>query len=290
MPKVSVILPTYNRVNYLLESVNSILEQSFTDFELIISDNASTDNTEEIVKGIKDKRIVYNRNAKNIGVSRNYNKCLELCTGEYIQIFSDDDIMMKDCLSKSVSILDGNLDVGLVHTDIKMIDAQGKIISNSHWANMAWKKWATVHNSSKLFNKETYHKYLYRIQNIICMPTVMIRKSIISKIGYMDEALKVLVDLDYWLKITLFSDVYFINEKLVYYRTHPGSTYLHDSSIDVNKRELEHIKNSLKNNFSESTIVNNKLQDVMQTSMFYFHYNYLALGMALVKSILRIKK
>ena len=94
--KVTVAIPTYNRAHYLPEAIESVLAQTFQDFELLILDNASTDNTPELVKSFKDERIRYVRNQTNIGMFGNCNKALELARGEYVIIFHDDDIRKKN--------------------------------------------------------------------------------------------------------------------------------------------------------------------------------------------------
>ncbi|HAK80314.1 MAG TPA: glycosyl transferase, partial [Runella sp.] len=145
MKKVSVIVPTFNRATYLKVAIESILKQKYKNLEIIITDNASTDNTIEIVEAFNDERIIYYRNPENIGIARNHNKALELCTGEYIQLFSDDDIMLPGCIQKKVDIFNRFQSVGLVHSDINIINSSGVITSESHWAKKAWKKWSNLH-------------------------------------------------------------------------------------------------------------------------------------------------
>lgn len=115
-PKVSVLTPIYNtNPEHLREMIESILNQTFTDFEFLIL-NDSPENTEldKIVKSYRDERIKYFKNEKNLGISASRNKLLKMARGEYIAIFDHDDISMPDRLAQEVEFLDKNLDVGVV--------------------------------------------------------------------------------------------------------------------------------------------------------------------------------
>lgn len=287
MPKVSVLVPTFNRAAYVVESLKSILAQSYTDFEVIVIDDCSTDDTPYQIMALDDVRIRYIRNSENIGLARNYSKALEFSTGEYIQFFSDDDIMNPECLMENTRAMEYYPSVGLVHSDINIIDAKGIIVSTSHWAVNIWKKWEQVHSRSRKFRKEEYHRYLYRIYNTICLPTVMIRRILLEKVGYMNHQLVMLIDLDYWLKCTLFADVYFVNRKLVNFRIHPQSTTSRTSTDALLSEEMTIIKFSLSHNFRTRMLVQNSyLHDIMYDSRFYTHYNYLRLAYSIVRRLI----
>lgn len=100
MPKISVCIPTYNSGEFLSEAIQSVLDQSFQNFELIISDNASEDNTTEIVNAFNDSRIQYYRNKKNIGMYENFNHCLDLAEGEYIKFLCATDYLVRAIFKK----------------------------------------------------------------------------------------------------------------------------------------------------------------------------------------------
>lgn len=94
-PKVSVCLLTYNRAKYLKQAIQSVLDQEFTDFELIIADNASTDETERVVRGFSDERLIYHRHPTNIGGIRNWNYAVRQARGKYVTVFHDDDLLLR---------------------------------------------------------------------------------------------------------------------------------------------------------------------------------------------------
>ena len=129
-PRVSIGLPVYNGENFLSAEIHSILNQTYSDFELIISDNASTDKTEEISRFFahSDKRIKYVRNATNIGAAQNYNRTFHLSSGTYFKWAAHDDVLEPTYLERCVEILDKYPDVILCHTDVKIIDEKGQLV------------------------------------------------------------------------------------------------------------------------------------------------------------------
>jgi glycosyltransferase involved in cell wall biosynthesis len=132
MPRVSVAIPVYNGENYLAHALDSILVQTFTDFELVISDNASTDRTEEICREFmrKDARIRYFRNAQNLGAAPNYNRCIDLAVGEYFKWAAHDDVCLPNYLKLCVNLLDSDDSIVLCHTATRFIDASGATIGD----------------------------------------------------------------------------------------------------------------------------------------------------------------
>lgn len=126
-PLVSIGLAVYNGEEYIREAVDSILSQTFTDFELIISDNASTDRTEEICRtyAAQDERVRYHRNTTNIGGANNENLTCEMARGKYFRWAAHDDVCAPTLLEKCVKVLDENPDVVLSYPVIVHIDAKG---------------------------------------------------------------------------------------------------------------------------------------------------------------------
>ena len=139
-PKVSIGLPVYNGARYLAETLESILAQTYTDFELVISDNASTDETEVICRSFaaRDKRIRYHRNVTNVGLSKNYTRAFELSSGEYFRWATYDDPIAPEYLASCVAVLDSDPSVVLVHSRSSRIDEHGRVKGNyDHQMNLA---------------------------------------------------------------------------------------------------------------------------------------------------------
>jgi len=131
-PYVSIGLPVFNGENYLEETLQSILAQTFSDFELIISDNASTDRTQEICETYarQDRRIRYTRHQTNLGAGPNFNRTVELSRGKYFKWAAHDDLLAPDYLEKCVAALDNDPSILLCHTKTKLINGAGEFIRN----------------------------------------------------------------------------------------------------------------------------------------------------------------
>jgi glycosyltransferase involved in cell wall biosynthesis len=131
-PRVSIGMPVYNREKYVGASIEAHLNQTYSDFELILTDNCSTDRSEEICRAYaaKDPRVKYFRNPRNLGAAGNYRRCFELSTGEYFRWTPSDDLVSPNLLERAVDILDHDPSVFVAYPRTKLIDAEGKIISD----------------------------------------------------------------------------------------------------------------------------------------------------------------
>jgi glycosyltransferase involved in cell wall biosynthesis len=212
MPKISICLPVYNSESFLAKSLNSILSQTFHDFEVIISDNASTDKTHEIAMyyANMDTRIRYFRNMKNIGVYQNYNQCLEYITGDYIYFFGSDDIMLPQNLESKALVLDSNYTVGVVVSSVSIIDQNEKQLN-----------WGNCHQYPRNELKSGKDWIIEDIgkRTTICHTSVMVRRTVLEKLdNFFDCNYLYASDFDLWLRIALISDIYFIKKILLNYR------------------------------------------------------------------------
>ena len=132
MPRVSIAVPTYNCEKYIAQSLESLLGQSYGDFELVISDNASTDNTEAVCRqyAAQDKRVRYVRRSENIGGPGNFRYVFSLCSGEYHKWSTADDHWHPDFLKEAVAVLDQKPDVVLCYPKTRKIDPEGATLSD----------------------------------------------------------------------------------------------------------------------------------------------------------------
>ena len=128
-PRVSIGLPVFNGENFLSEALDSILAQTYSDFELIISDNASTDSTQEICQTYtaKDQRISYFRNKSNLGGAKNFNRVFELSSGKYFKWAAHDDLCAPEYLKRCVEVLEHNDSVTICHSKTIYIDENGEV-------------------------------------------------------------------------------------------------------------------------------------------------------------------
>lgn len=207
--KVSVIVLTYNRAHMVTETIDSVLNQTFKDFELIVVDNESTDNTEEVIKSFTDERIRYFKHQNNglIGVNRNYG--ISKANGEYIAFCDDDDLWMPEKLERQVKLLDLDKELGLVYSDSYIMDENGNLERHS------------LRSSSRLLRGNVFDKLFQ--SNFIPMLTVMIRREVLSKVGGFEPKYIIALDYDLWLRIAEHYLIDFIEEPLAKYRIHSGS-------------------------------------------------------------------
>jgi len=209
-PLVSVCIPTYNSALYLKESLESIIHQTYDNLEIIVSDNASEDNTESIVKSYNShSEIYFYKNLTNIGCYNNYNKCISLVKGEFIAIYHSDDIYDEGIVEKEVNFLEDNPCAGAVFTLGKIIGDSGRIIGKNDLPSML--------SNMNIFDFQEIFCALLKYGNsfLIC-PTFMARRKIFKEIGLFNEKkFNTSADLEMWLRISKKYPIGIINEKLI---------------------------------------------------------------------------
>jgi glycosyltransferase involved in cell wall biosynthesis len=217
MTKVSVIMPAYNSEKYVAEAIQSILSQTFRDFELIIVNDASPDSSDKIIKKFKDKRIRYFRRKYNKGKCHSNNFGIKKARGKYLMIFDSDDIMVKCKIEVLSRILDENPDAGLVYSDALVCDEEGKILGP--YSVPLPKK---IRMSGKFKdNKFSLKKMLDR--DYIPQGSTMFTKKAIKKVGLFDEEFKIAEDWDMWLRISEKFRVVYAPIPTYIYRRRTGS-------------------------------------------------------------------
>ena len=175
-PRVSVCIPVYNGAGYIGACIDSILSQSFFDFELIFVNDASTDDSKAIIQSFNDPRIKYYENERNLGLIGNWNKSLELSSGDYICIFHQDDIMSPWNLQEKVALLDLEKYVGLVYSDTVIIDQSWRTKS-PHWFELL------DPNVGFIKPGRSFLDLMFVSMNLICCPSVVARRECYEKLG-----------------------------------------------------------------------------------------------------------
>lgn len=158
-PRVSIGMPLYNREKYVGAAIESHLCQTYPDFELIITDNASTDGSEEICRAYaaKDSRVKFFKNPENLGATGNYRRCWELSTGEFFRWTPSDDMVSPNLLERAVAVLDQDPSVFVAYPRTKLINAKGEIIGDFDerlhlMEDRASERWKGVHRNIRLGN------------------------------------------------------------------------------------------------------------------------------------------
>jgi glycosyltransferase involved in cell wall biosynthesis len=207
-PKVSVLIPTYNYARYLDEAIQSVLNQTFQDFELIIVDDQSTDNTDEIVaKYLQHPQVIYHKNPINLGLVRNFNRAMELAKGEYIKFLLADDKMDSTLLEKFCKVLDEYPNVSLVTS------GSGTFGDVNEVRQLPF---TGLQPGQKVIREALNHGK----GNWIGEPTVVMFRKNSLNIGKFNPEYICLVDLDMWLRLLTVGDCFIIPETLAYFRVH----------------------------------------------------------------------
>ena len=209
-PKVSVCVPTYHRAALLKAFLPTILSQTLRDIEVVICDNASPDNTTEVVRGFTDPRVRYYRNDANLGPFGNMNRLLELSRGEYICIVHDDDAYAPDFLEREAAMLDRHPNLGMVHCAVYEIDAHG----------VRQRTVRAYPTTRVLDSKSEFTRYLQG--HNVCCSSVMARRSVYLASGGFDPKY-ICADFLMWLKLALLGDIGYIADPLLERRVHDES-------------------------------------------------------------------
>lgn len=218
---VSVIIPNYNHSRYLRQRIDSVLNQSYKDFELIILDDCSDDDSREIISEYVIKRpdIITIFNKKNSGNPfLQWNFGVSHANGEYIWIAESDDSAENTFLERMISVLQNNKDAGLVYCDSVVINENKGIFYNASDIRKNRKK-----TQQGIFNRKS--SYIFFLDNpIINVSSVLFRRKEYLKAGGANSSMMYCADWFLYLKMLENSDIHFINEPLNVYRLHSGST------------------------------------------------------------------
>ena len=235
-PKVSIIIPTFNRANYLSQAIESALAQDYPNLEVIVSDNASTDTTREVVrKYVRNPRFKYFRNERNLGMAGNWRRALyEYATGDWALILSDDDYLIDNCyISKAIKLICGK--GFLVFSKYKIFDEIKGIYTNS----------VSPYSLGIIKGKELFWRYWTDNIGVLVATALFNRIKSIELKAFNKDIIG--PDIELFLKLSLVGDVGFIPEFSVVYRIH-GDNLSSDLStsegIDRRFQNLINIKDS----------------------------------------------
>jgi glycosyltransferase involved in cell wall biosynthesis len=247
-PLVSVVMPVYNAGKYLPQAIESILNQTYKNFEFIIVDDCSTDNSKKILLEYakKDKRIKLIFNKKNSGVAFNYDRAIRLAKGEFIAAMESDDISSNYRLEKQIKALLESKDLCLVGSDIFIINENNKIVA-----------------------KRIYPHSDFDIRKMIifkspfAQPSVMFRRKVYLKTNGYDKKYKNAMDYDLWFRFINYGKVLNLAEPLLYYRVH------------ANQSKSKSLKNQLK----ETIIIQKKYIFKKDYFSIYAFLNFIGLNL-----------
>lgn len=215
--RVSVCIPTYRGEATVGAAIESVLAQSFVDFELIVIDDGSPDDTGAIVKRFADPRLVYLRNERNLGPQGNWNRCLEAASGTYFKLLPHDDLLHPRCLERQVAVLeaDRNERVALVFSARDVLGPAGRLLTRRSYPGG---------QEGMIAADSVMRACVRRGTNLVGEPgAVLFRKSLADRIGSFDATNPYVIDLDYWFRLLAHGDAYYCAESLAMFRVSSAS-------------------------------------------------------------------
>lgn len=208
--QVSVCIPTYNGREFLADALRSVLSQTYADFELLVMDDDSTDGTRDVVQSFSDPRLRLHHNTRRYGLPGNWNRCLELASGEYVCIFHQDDLMLPENLAHKVQALDADASVMLVHSAAEVLVSPDAPAPLPSWEGQA----------DEVLDGSACLRKLVLEGNFICCPSVVVRRRPLLEAGGFCEQLGFACDYEAWMRLAALGRVVFLCRPLVRYRWH----------------------------------------------------------------------
>ena len=257
MAKVSVIIPTYNRDKFISDTINSVLEQTYKDFEIIVVDDGSTDSTLKVLEQFGTKIKLIKQPNLERAVARNNG--VKNSNGKYIAFLDSDDLWAKEKLEKQVEILDQNEEIILTYCSSGRINEKGQKIK-------------TAKRQMEGFSGKITNELLLR--NFVVSATPLLRREYFDKTGGFKSQYIPYEDWEFWVRLSLLGKFYFINKPLAYYRIHD------EQSVQLVKAEkIEQVTLSLLNDSFKLNGISSELQNrSLGLANLRFSYWYLLVG------------
>jgi glycosyltransferase involved in cell wall biosynthesis len=211
-PLVSVCIPTFKGAATLAAAIDSVLAQSFTDFELVVVDDGSPDGTADVVSGFSDPRLRYLRNANNLGPEGNWNRCLAEARGAYFKLLPHDDLLHRDCLRRQVAVLQADVAerIALVFSARDVLGPGGERLTTRCYPGG---------HEGVIAASEVMRRCVRRGTNLLGEPgAVLMRTQLTRLVGSFDATNPYVIDLDYWFRLLAHGDAYFCDETLCGFR------------------------------------------------------------------------
>ena len=209
MPRVSVVIPTHNRADYIQQALDSVFAQTYTDYEIIVVDDGSTDGTAELLKALVERDAIRYEQQAQSGVSAARNRGIAMARGEYVAFLDSDDLWLPDKLSKQVALFEAMPELGFVHCHFaKFNDQTGAELG--------------VRDTSR-YRGQIYPEMLLQWDTLMATPCMLMRKDVLDEVGGYDELMRWGEDLDLWRRIAQRYPVDLVDEVLVRVRVHAAS-------------------------------------------------------------------
>ena len=219
-PIVSVVTPAYNHALFVAETIRSVLNQSLGDVELCITDDASSDETAEVIRGFTDPRVRFEAFPENRGAATALNSAIRRSRGEFVCYLSSDDYFLAGKLESQVAFLRANPGVAAVFGLPRFIDERGGALPVEANPNAGVFE---IPFREKLKSRADWLRWFFFNCNCLCHPTAMIRRSVFDEIGYFDRRFANLPDFDMWVRLCIGHDIHVVPEEVTAMRILDGA-------------------------------------------------------------------
>lgn len=213
-PLISVVIASYNHATYIKEAIFSVLKQTYQNFEIIITDDGSTDNSCEIIRSINDSRIKLFVFEKNKGACIAMNHCILNAKGDYIAVMNSDDVWEHDKLEKQIQVFIQDPSIDAVFSNAAFFNENLKEFENKP-------SYFDIFNQNNRSQGEWLRRFFFE-GNCLCHPSILIKKSCYDILGLYDNRYRQLPDFDMWIKFCKHFKLFIIPEKLVKFRVLDG--------------------------------------------------------------------
>lgn len=235
MPRVSVVIPSYNHGGYICQCLESVLTQTYQNFEIVIVDDGSTDDSVEKIRAIDDRRIALEVFPQNRGACVALNAAIRRAEGDLIAVLNSDDFFLAEKLKRQVEFLDEHPEIGAVFATPLIVDQRG-IAVPGHSMAAAFRR---VTNVSRF-------EWLRRLfsQNTLCHPTLMIRRTCYDRVGLYNPRLAQLPDLEMWIRLCQCFDIHVLADELTAFRVLDDDRNASAATLEVRARgawEMRHV-------------------------------------------------
>lgn len=212
-PRLSVCVPVYNCAAFIGETLDSLLAQTYRDFEAVVVENASTDGTAELLEAVNDPRLRVVRNERTLPAGENWNRAVAETRGAYVKVLSADDVLYPTCLERQLAALDAEPDAVLVSGPRVIVDATGKKVGTRGPGR-----------SGRVAGGELIRRMASAGTNLIGETSaVLFRREAFDAAGGFNEASPYTIDIDLWFRMLLLGDAVFLRDPLATYRVSAGS-------------------------------------------------------------------
>jgi glycosyltransferase involved in cell wall biosynthesis len=246
MPKVTVVIPTFDRPEFLRQAIRSVLEQSYGDFELLVSDDGTNPETPEVVQAAADPRIEYRRTAGTLGIPRHFNECVRLARSEFFALLPDDDVYTPAYLARMVEALESHSEVAFAQTGFYAVDHELRCIEE-------------MLGSRAGFSARSDDALIWQLQTLLCNPAAVVyRRSAMIEVGLWRED----YHFDDWAFIVRLAYRYgfvFVPELLACVRSHDDNLSRHMMATRPGVDHVVRILNQQADVFGEAREVSDPL-------------------------------